>query len=354
MNLDRLPPRESGEVETYLLDMKITALQHRFELVINTQEATVKAVEKLEKIEMKIDTSGSIRYSKSPMSYASAVHAREGTEIITDDGSSTLPVRKTVGRKVKKSQPAIIGKSKESNDIKYVDLRLKRAHVFISRLPCAVKDERITSWTQSKGINCLKVDRLPPKFEGQTYASFHLTLDKGEFEYSDFMDAELWPEDKKDDQSNYFGVIPSVCSSSDSSKLIFLGDFNCDMQKHSTFKELDDVLNDWGLVIRDYQLLDSTTTTLTSDSGKSKSWIDHVICSENVSANIHSMDVIESTPSDHAMIIFKLNINKNLALIKNSNSDLTCHLNSNLSQGILWSNINETIHRQYASQSGII
>jgi len=72
--------------------------------------------------------------------------------------------------------------------------RPSRAHIFLSRLHLDSNEGDIENYLRSVNIEWTDIEKLPEKFAGQDYSSFHLTLLKGERDYDDFLDPNLWPE----------------------------------------------------------------------------------------------------------------------------------------------------------------
>lgn len=75
--------------------------------------------------------------------------------------------------------------------------------------------------------------------------------------------------------------------------LMIAGDLNCHPGTRF-FKCLEHLLNDNNLMLKDLPLSSSNSDVFTycSDSGFNTSWIDHVICSQEVSSNVSNMKIL--------------------------------------------------------------
>ena len=96
-----------------------------------------------------------------------------------------------------------------------------------------------------------------------------------------------------------------------STNVIVLGDFNAAV--NSTFEnELIAMCDIYQLVISDYRKYgrNSGQHTYVSDAHNSISWLDHVICSQDMHLKLHSIDISDQLPSsDHLPLSFILDSN---------------------------------------------
>ena len=91
-----------------------------------------------------------------------------------------------------------------------------------------------------------------------------------------------------------FSLIEESCSTN----VIVLGDFNAAV--NSTFEnELIVMCDAYQLIISDYRKYgrNSGQHTYVSDAHNSTSWLDHVICSQDVHLKLHSIDILDQLPS---------------------------------------------------------
>jgi len=147
----------------------------------------------------------------------------------------------------------------------------------------------------------------------------------------------------REEQSDYFGKIASTFGSSSSSKILFVGDFNVDPVKHESYNELRHIMEECELVMADIQQLPPQTFTYVSDNGKGRSWIDHVITTQNNLGLITDMDVLFPTPSDHGIVKFKIDIS-NLSIDLSN----TCKVEDRC-RYITWNEADQgTLNRYYA------
>lgn len=186
-NLDRLPPREETGMETYILNIKMAQIEDQLQSVIKYQETSQSVTEKL-------DTVDKIAKTLTSKSYASALTAGLPQY---NGGNQRKFNHESAQRKIKpRPNNAVIGKKKtENEEFKTVRLlRPQRAHIFVSRLPKSADEGTIQEWLSQNDLKWEDIEKLPERFDGQTYASFHLTLLKGDHDYDDFLNPDIWPE----------------------------------------------------------------------------------------------------------------------------------------------------------------
>ena len=95
---------------------------------------------------------------------------------------------------------------------------------------------------------------------------------------------------------------------SDINQFCIIGDMNCG-QDSRFFPILNQLAISNYLNFADLKLLSNVVTCI-SDDGMHESWIDHVLCSQNIDNNITSMSVLNDyIISDHKPLSFCLNCN---------------------------------------------
>ena len=99
----------------------------------------------------------------------------------------------------------------------------------------------------------------------------------------------------------YIGKISSIIEESVTSNLIVLGDFNAAVD--SVFEsELLEMCKTYQLVVSDYAVYgrDSGQYTYVSDAHCTTSWLDHVLCSQDIQSKLKVIDILDKLPSsDH-------------------------------------------------------
>lgn len=107
-------------------------------------------------------------------------------------------------------------------------------------------------------------------------------------------------------QSEYFSKIAYLFASSSHAQVLCVGDFNCDQQKHKSFKELVNITEQEGLTFSDIQRLPPSTYTYICEARDARSWIDHLLVTDNLHSSIANIEVHPLTPSDHLMMTFDM------------------------------------------------
>jgi hypothetical protein len=106
------------------------------------------------------------------------------------------------------------------------------------------------------------------------------------------------------EQTEYFSKLASIYELSESANVIIAGDFNCDPIKHSNFQELANICDNSGLLFCDIEQLPPSTFTYFNEALDSKSWIDHILTSRNMSSDITDVSLKTPSPSDHLLLTF--------------------------------------------------
>ena len=100
-----------------------------------------------------------------------------------------------------------------------------------------------------------------------------------------------------DEYVQYLAILHDLRNECDSNMIYILGDFNCDINKHSIYgSHLDNFINEAELVASDYIFLKNAYTFVSAASGTT-SWLDHCTCTLNAYVS-----------SDHLPICYNLNL----------------------------------------------
>ena len=118
-------------------------------------------------------------------------------------------------------------------------------------------------------------------------------------------------DDNYDLYVEYIGKISSLIEDSVTSNLIVLGDFNAAV--NTLFEsELVNMCNTHQLVVSDYKAYgrgDSGQFTYVSDAHFTTSWLDHVLCSQDIQSKLDSVKILDTLPSsDHLPISIAFNV----------------------------------------------
>jgi len=145
------------------------------------------------------------------------------------------------------------------------------------------------------------------------------------------------------EQSEYFGKLASLYSATNAPNVIIAGDFNCDPSKHRSYNEFSNLCDTLGLKIIDTSTLCQDTYTYYNESLNAFSWLDHVVASENLVSRLNSVTVSSSTPSDHLILQF------NMELANSVLKSVTIDLGKN----ICWRNAKEATLKKYYQETEI-
>ena len=118
----------------------------------------------------------------------------------------------------------------------------------------------------------------------------------------------------------YIGKITALIDESPTSNIAIIGDFNTAIDKHFDV-ELQELCSNLSLVISDCGYYGRTSGTFThvSYAHGTTSWLDHVICSHDMQARLHSVDILDMLPSsDYVPLSVVFNFNSTLAFIDSS------------------------------------
>ena len=118
----------------------------------------------------------------------------------------------------------------------------------------------------------------------------------------------------------YIGKITALIDESPTSNTAIIGDFNAAIDTHFDV-ELQELCRNLSLVISDCDYYGRTSGKFThvSDAHGTTSWLDHVICSHDMQARLHSVDILDMLPSsDHVPLSVVFNFNSTLAFIDSS------------------------------------
>ena len=104
----------------------------------------------------------------------------------------------------------------------------------------------------------------------------------------------------------YIGKISALIEESPTSNIAIVGDFNAALDTQFE-AELQEFCNNLSLVISDCIFYGRTSGKFThvSDAHGTTSWLDHVICSQDMQARLHSIAILDMLPSsDHIPLSF--------------------------------------------------
>ena len=99
----------------------------------------------------------------------------------------------------------------------------------------------------------------------------------------------------------YIGKITALIDESPTSSIAIIGDFNAAIDTHFDV-ELQELCSNVSLVISDCDYYGRTFGKFThvSNAHGTTSWLDHVICSHNMQARLHPVDILDMLlSSDH-------------------------------------------------------
>ena len=115
----------------------------------------------------------------------------------------------------------------------------------------------------------------------------------------------------------YIGKITALIDECPTSNIAIIGDFNAAIDTHFDV-ELQELCSNLSLVISDCDYYGRTSGKFThvSNAHGTTSWLDHVICSHDMQARLHSVDILDMLPSsDHVPLSIVFNFNSTLALL---------------------------------------
>ena len=125
----------------------------------------------------------------------------------------------------------------------------------------------------------------------------------------------------------YIGKITALIKEFPTSNIAIIGDFNAAIDTHFDV-ELQELCSNLSLLISDCNYYGRTSGKFThvSNAHSTTSWLDHVICSHDMQARLHSVDILDMLPSfDHVPLSVVFNFNSTLAFIDSFTS--TCPSN---------------------------
>jgi hypothetical protein len=117
--------------------------------------------------------------------------------------------------------------------------------------------------------------------------------------------------DNFDDFVFYLNKLNSFVSNADTPLVYAIGDFNADIvKKHNLFgKELVKFCQEEGFIISDNICLPEETYTFHSEAHGSKSWLDHIICTNSAHSLVCDVNVCYNyVTSDHVPLCFNINL----------------------------------------------
>ena len=109
----------------------------------------------------------------------------------------------------------------------------------------------------------------------------------------------------------YIGRISALIEESPTSNIAIVGDLNAALDTQFE-AELQEFCNNLSLVISDCMFYGRTSGKFThvSDAHGTTSWLDHVICSQDMQARLHSIAILDMLPStDHIPLSFVFDFN---------------------------------------------
>ena len=124
-----------------------------------------------------------------------------------------------------------------------------------------------------------------------------------------YMPTEYNDEDSLEKYIDVCAHLSGIVTDCDSPHVMIIGDFNCQPDTRF-FKILKHLTDDNNLMFTDMSLLavDDDVFTYCSDNGCNTSWIDHVICSNEINFNVCDLSVLyDFSCSDHRPLSFNLN-----------------------------------------------
>ena len=101
--------------------------------------------------------------------------------------------------------------------------------------------------------------------------------------------------------NNNIGKISALIEESPTSNIAIVGDFNAAIDTQFDV-ELQELCNNLSLVISDCNYYDRNSGMFThvSDAHGTTSWLDHVLCSQDMQTKLHSIAILDMLPSsDH-------------------------------------------------------
>ncbi len=102
------------------------------------------------------------------------------------------------------------------------------------------------------------------------------------------------------------GKIKSLLTDSSIEEILIAGDFNAQPGTHN-YVILSEMFCEYKLNIVDMMLLANDTVTYVSDDAKRMSWIDHIVCGENVFKQVNNVHVLYNfICSDHKPLSFQM------------------------------------------------
>ena len=123
----------------------------------------------------------------------------------------------------------------------------------------------------------------------------------------------------------YIGKISALIEESPTSNIAIVGDFNAAIDTQFDV-ELQELCNNLSLVISDcnYYGRNSGMFTHVSDAHGTTSWLDHVLCSQDMQTKLHSIAILDMLPSsDHVPLSFVFDFNSSPTF----NDTFTCPSN---------------------------
>ena len=140
------------------------------------------------------------------------------------------------------------------------------------------------------------------------------------------------------------GVLQQILEDCDTTRLMFCGDFNCDLSKHDRYCNiLSSFISDTEIKCLDCEKLPSDTFTYVSDCWHTTSWIDHCLCTVDFASLIRNQFVDYGvTWSDHRPTIIDIECSMSPAISdENQMMEIVEHVNWH-DKGVIHSYLNKT------------
>lgn len=217
-NLTRLPALDTESIANHLLHSKLQLLEKKVASIQNFEEKSSVLIDKITAVEHNLNAQVKHQQQfEQKLSYSAAAARPLATVRNAFNPlrpSNIAPTRPTsldtnadnefklVQRRKKKSTIVIGNGDSDVDEIGNLTVpvsevlpdRPKRAHIFLSRIRNGVPEDAIQSWLISRKVKIENIELLPIRFDEQTYQSFHITVEKGDREYDEFLSPNLWPK----------------------------------------------------------------------------------------------------------------------------------------------------------------
>jgi len=228
VNLSRLPPLDDGEVNMLMMQNKISEIERKINVIPTLIEKSSTLVDFIQNnsvispsAHQCVNTSGASMKSSNVNDHGDSNQSfikrgnddREKNPRIfwtsrpkfsnigtqrKELQSDNHPSQNTWSSIVKKRQDVMVGSRETNEKVKVIPARdsksfPKRAHVFLSRISVDTQESEIIDWVKEIGFKLVSLEALKPRFQNQEHVTYHVTLEKGDIDYQDFLDPKAWP-----------------------------------------------------------------------------------------------------------------------------------------------------------------